>query len=116
MPLGNPEAMLRLDPLAPASATTPPWGVSVTVAVAVERDGIQIACGDTVNRTPGSVCTCSERRLLAVRASPAAETTNVPEAAAPAEEAVTVSVWLLVFTLAEGVCGLVFPWFSIVFL
>ena len=55
MPLGNPEAMLRLDPLAPASATTAPCGVSVTVAVAVERDGIQIACGDTVNRTPGWV-------------------------------------------------------------
>ena len=70
--------MLRLDPLAPASATTPPWGVSVTVAVAVERDGIQISCGDTVNRTPGSVCTCSERPLLAVRPSPAAETTTVP--------------------------------------
>jgi hypothetical protein len=98
--------MLRLDPLAPAAATTPPWGVSVTVAVALERDGIQIACGDTVNRTPGLVCTCSVRLLPAVRPSPAAETTTVPEAAAPAEEAVSVSVWLLVLTLAEGVCGL----------
>ena len=106
MPLGNPEVMLRLDPPAPASATTPPWGVSVTVAVAVERDGIQIAWGDTVNRTPGSVCTCSERALFVVRPSPAAETTTVPEVAAPAEEAVSVRVWLLVLTLAEGVCGL----------
>jgi hypothetical protein len=104
-PLGNPEAMLMVDPVAPVAKTAPPTGVPVTVTVAVARDGIESVCGDTVIRTPGVGCTCKVKFLLVLRPSPATVTTTVAKDSGAVAEAVSVSVSLLVLTLAGGVAG-----------
>jgi hypothetical protein len=105
-PFGNPEAMLMVAPALLVANATPPTGVAVTVIVAVERDAIEIACGDTCSRTPGAACIRNVTYLLAKIPSPATVTTAVVEAAAPVEEAVSVRVSLFVLMLADGVAGL----------
>jgi hypothetical protein len=99
-PLGNPDIRLRLDPVAPAAARTPPTGVAVTVAVAVEVDGTEIDCGDTLSFTPGACCTCIGILLLADNPSPATATRMFPEPVAAVEAAERVSTSLFVPTLA----------------
>jgi hypothetical protein len=106
IPFGNPEAMLILDQPALAARTAPPKGAAVTVTVADEVDAIESVCGDTPNTTPIAGCTCSATLLLAETPSPATVTTTVAEDAETVGDAVSVSVSLLVLTLAGGVAGL----------
>ncbi len=105
-PFGNPEAMLMVDAALLVANATPPTGVAVTVIVAVERDGIEIACGDPCSRTPGAACTRKATYLLAARPSPATVTTAVVEAATAVEGVVSVRISLFVLMLADGVVGL----------
>lgn len=105
IPLGNPDTLMD-DPVPPAATTAPPTGVRVIVAVAVEADAMDIACGETVSTAPGAACTCSVKPLLTLRPSPAAITTKATELTVAPAAAVSVNVSLLVLTLADGVCGL----------
>ena len=104
-PFGNPEAMLMVDEPVLETKTAPPTDTAVTVTVAVERDGIESVCGDTVIRTPGVGHTCKVKFLLVLRPSPATVTTTVAKDSGAVAEAVSVSVSLLVLTLAGGVAG-----------
>jgi hypothetical protein len=104
-PFGNPD-MLMEDPIPPVATTAPPTGVRVIVAVAVELDGMAIACGETVSTAPAAGCTCKAKLLLLLRLSPAAVTTTATELAGALADAVSVNVSLLLLTLAGGVCGL----------
>lgn len=106
IPFGNPEAMLMVDQPVLATKTAPPKGVAVTVTVAVEGDVIDSVCGDTANTTPSAGCTCKLRLLLAEMPSPATVTTTVANDGGAVEDAVSVSVSLLVLTLAGGAAGL----------
>jgi hypothetical protein len=106
IPFGNPEVMLILDQPALAARTAPPKGAAVTVTVADEVDAIASVCGDTPNTTPIAGCTCTAILLLAETPSPATVTTTVPDDAGAVGDAVSVSVSLLVLTLAGGVAGL----------
>jgi hypothetical protein len=105
-PFGNPEAMVMVDPALFVANATPPTGVAATVIVAVERDGTEIACGDTCSKTPGAACTRNVTYLLAEIPSPATVTTAVAEAATAVEGAVSVRISLFVLMLADGVIGL----------
>jgi hypothetical protein len=106
IPFGNPDRMLTDDPIPPAAATAPPTGVSVTVAIIAEADGIEIACGETVNTAPAAGCTCKVKLLLSLRPLPAAVTIKAAKVTAVVADAVSVKVSLLLLMLAGGVCGL----------
>jgi hypothetical protein len=105
IPFGNPD-MLMDDPFPPVATTAPPTGVRVIVAVAVEDDGMAIACGETVSTAPTTGCTCKAKLLLPLSPSPVAVTTTATELTGALADAVSVNVSLLVLTLAGGVCGL----------
>ena len=106
IPFGNPEATLMVDPPALITKSAAPNGVAVTVTVAVERGPIDSVCGDTANATPRAGCTCKVMLLLAETPSPATVTTTVANDGGAVGDAVSVSVSLLVLTLAGGVAGL----------
>jgi hypothetical protein len=105
MPFGNPETMLSDDQPELTTNTTPPRGAAVTVTVAVERDPIDSVCGDTAKATLRAGCTCKVTLLLAETPSPATVTTTVAVDGVAVGDAVRVSVWLFVLTLAGGVAG-----------
>ena len=104
MLFGNPDTLME-DPFPPAATTAPPTGVRVVVVVAVEADGMDMACGETVSTAPAAACTCSVKLLLSLRPSPVAVTTKATELTVAFADAVNVNVSPLVLTLAGGVCG-----------
>lgn len=105
IPFGNPDILMD-DPFPPVATTAPPTGVSVTVTIAEEADGMEMADGETANTAPAAGCTSKVKPLLAPRPSPAAVTTKATGLTSEVADAVSVNVSLLVLTLAGGVCGL----------
>jgi hypothetical protein len=105
-PFGTPDAIERIDPAAPVGIATPPSGVAVTVTVAVASDCTETDAGDATSCTPAACCTCNVTFWVTTRPSPVADTEIVAEPTVAVDEAVSVSVALLVNTFDAGTIGL----------
>ena len=105
-PVGNPEATLMDDPVAPAGRTTPPVGVTVTTAVAVASDCIEMVVGEAAIVTPAGFCTTRVTALDDVSPSPVAVSVSVDEPAAAVVAATSVNVSAVELTPVAEVRGL----------